>query len=756
MKELLKWSGLLILAAAAALLLLFALQPPPESTGDLLTDLSYPASADAVVIPQQVNGTFWLFLPAHADFSRLTLWFQGGAISVSAGNGSLTAESGKPFDLASLFPDPPQNGQYALTLSRDGVTVGLTVMKSAHVGSLYLTSPSAEQDRAWVDQSKDNRTKGGSAVLLRADGGRVFGGGLKTIKSRGHSSWYYPKKPYQFKLNQNIDLLETGDPSEAASTWVLLANYNDETLIHNSLTYDLAAALNLPYSPHGQTVDLYYDGIYRGTYFLCEKTEIGAGRVELNDLEQQIETANPGVEDFRTLELQIAETPDGRRYQYADGLTMPEDISGGYLLEMELEGRLSEEACWFRTSNGGNLICKSPEYLSAGAMEYISGLYQNFEDAVYNGGTHPVTGLDYSAYMDVSSLARCYLLLELSQDGDAFCTSTYFYKPQDQEKLYAGPIWDFDYTYGLFGSEDNGRILSDPEGLTAALNSRMTIKLLSIPSFQAEVQRVYRDELYPLLTGTVLNPDAAQTGRLRALAAYGAECAASQAMNRVLWTEYLSGSYSHAVERFQTFLTQRNEWLYAEIMSWTGEPLPDDRFVDVPQDRWYSAAVDFVTQEGLFTGVSETRFNPHGAMTRAMAVTVLHRLAGLPEPAGASTFSDVRAGLWYSGAVAWAEELGIVTGGRFEPDRSITREELVTMLYRWDRAMNGETEPPSPIPEQFTDRGAVRDWAVDAFGWAIRRDIIQGTTPSTLSPEQNVQRCEAAAILQRFAQNQVF
>lgn len=247
MKELLKWSGLLILAAVAALLLLFALQPPPESTGGLLTDLSYQASTDAVVIPQQVNGTFWLFLPAHADFSRLTLWFQGGSISVSTGNGSLTVESGKPFDLASLFPDPPQNGQYTLTLSRDGVTVGLTVMKSAHVGSLYLTSPSAEQDRAWADQSKDNRTKGGSVVLLRADGGRVFGGGLKTIKSRGHSSWYYPKKPYQFKLNQNIDLLETGDPSEAASTWVLLANYNDETLIHNSLTYDLAAALNLPY-----------------------------------------------------------------------------------------------------------------------------------------------------------------------------------------------------------------------------------------------------------------------------------------------------------------------------------------------------------------------------------------------------------------------------------------------------------------------------------------------------------------------------
>jgi len=83
-------------------------------------------------------------------------------------------------------------------------------------------------------------------------------------------------------------------------------------------------------------------------------------------------------------------------------------------------------------------------------MSYISALYQAFEDAVMNGGVHPDTGKDYREYVDLDSLAQCFLLLELSQCGDAFQSSTYFYKPAGEEKLYAGPLWDFDSAYGSY------------------------------------------------------------------------------------------------------------------------------------------------------------------------------------------------------------------------------------------------------------------------------------------------------------------
>lgn len=750
-------TALMLLALWAGLLL------PSASTYEFsggLTDLYYQAGQSAegtAVFPQQAEGGLYLFLPAPADLTGLRLWFGGGDIQVCAGERQAAVSSGRPFDLTALFDAPPENGKYAVTLSRNGETAALTIMKSANVGSLYVTSPDAEHDRAWVEADKGNKAAGGGVVLLRPDGTQVYSGTLKNIKGRGHSTWHYPKKPYQIKLNEKVDLLETGDPAEAASTWVLLANYNDETLIHNSLTYDMALELGLPYSPHSQTVDLYYDGQYRGTYLLCEKTEVGAGRVDVGDLEKKIEKLNPGIEDLDLLDTRTAATEAGVTYQYVSGLTMPGDISGGYLLELDMKGRAMEEKSWFATTHDSYVVCKSPEYLSAAAMEHIGGLYQDFEDAVYHGGVNPYTGKDYSEYVDAASLAKCYLLMELSQDGDAFLTSTYFYKPEGEDKLYAGPVWDFDYTYGLFGSRNNGAQLSDPEGLTAAFNSRFAIKLLSIPAFQREVQRVYEEELYALVADVALGDAQAREGFLRSVAGYGAQCSASQEMNRVLWIRYLTGSYGQALDKCREFLSRRNQWLYAEVMSWTGEPLPNERFVDVPEGQWYFDAVNFVERQGLFVGVSETRFNPQGTMTRSMAATVLHRLADLPEPPGASSFSDVPEDMWYSGAVAWAESAGLLegfAGGHFCPEQPITRQELVTMLYRLAGVMGSGGGDAPEIPERFTDRGAMDGWAREAFGWAIEREIIQGVTENTLAPRRDVRRCEAAAILQRFVQAQ--
>lgn len=726
---------------------------PDQMPGSVLEGVYYQADgSDAAVSVQQVQGGSWLFLPAHADLKRLTLWFDGGELRFTAGDRSVGVTSGRSFDFAALFNGEPEDGRYAVMVSRDGEGEALTVMRSANVGSLYLASPDGEHDRTWVEQGKDHRAENGRIVLLRPDGTRVYGGLLKAVRGRGHSTWTYPKRPYQIKLKEKVDLLDTGDPGEAASTWVLLANYNDETLVHNALTFDLAAELGLPYTPHSRTVDLYYDGEYRGTYQICEKTEVGPGRVDIDDLEKEIERANPGVDDFDELPTVVVERPEGGGYQYVDGLSMPADLSGGYILELDMKGRAMEKKSWFSTSRDNYVVCKSPEYLDAEGMEYISGLYQHFEDAVYNGGTDPATGKSYREFMDAESLAKCYLVMELSQDGDAFLTSTYFYKPAGEEKLYAGPVWDFDYTYGLFGSQEDGAVLSSPEGLTAAMNSRFTIALLSVPDFQQEVRRVYEEELYPLVTGTVLGGGTGE--RLRPLADYGAEHAASAAMNRVLWTRFVTGSYGQALDKCRDFLWARNEWLYTEVRGWKGEPLPNERFVDVPESAWYFDAVNFVEHNGLFVGVSETRFAPEGSMTRAMAATVLHRLADSPEPARTSTFADVPEGDWFSSPVAWAEETGIavnVSEGRFSPYRNITREELVTMLYRWAVVMEAGGGEGAPIPERYADRDRVSAWAQDAFGWAVEHEIVLGVTDTELAPGREVSRCEAAAILQRFA-----
>lgn len=716
-----------VLALALAVL-------PASAAGNSLTDLTWQAGPEtAAVGTQQADGGTWLFLPAAADLTHLALTFGGGEITLSHGDRSLVIRSGEPFDLTALFASPPDDGVWTVALARgrDGLTLHL--MQSESLRSLYLTSADPAKDRTWVERSKDNKAKG-SAVLLRADGSTVYAGGLKQIKGRGNSTWNYPKKPYQIKLADKADLLETGEAPE--STWVLLANYCDETLLHNTLTYALAQDFGLAFTPHCAPVDLYYDGEYRGSYLLSEKTEVGEGRVQIDDLEGAIEKANPDV-DLDALATATAQNASGNPYQYVSGLTAPEDCSGGYLLEMDFADRAQAEKSWFTTSAGKYLVVKSPEFMPQTAMDYLSQLWQAFEDAVAGGGRDPVTERAYTQLMDLESLAKCYLMLELSQDGDAFQSSTYFYKPAGEEKFYAGPLWDFDSAYGSYGKESQ---------VTALVAGRTQFgrKLLAIPSFRAAVQEAYGD-LYPLVEKAV------QTD----LPAFAETLSASRAMDRVLWPESAPNPFDAAVEGLGSFVTQRNQWLYGEVMGWTEDTILPAGFSDVPADAWYADPVDYVTAKGLMNGVSEIHFAPNDTMTRAMAVTVLWRMAGEPAAGAGSAFSDVAAGSWYEKAVAWAAETQVAggyPGGTFRPDQAVTRQELVTFFARFARAQGGALTAP-PIPETFPDRDQVPDWAREAFGWAISRGILTGDTDGSLSPGELALRCQGAALFQRLHQN---
>ena len=718
---------------------------PVSAAGDSLTGLTYradPAQENTAVSIQTQSGARYLFLPANADLSALTLWFNGGDAKASANGKSVTVASGQPFDLASLYAAAPADGVYRVTLTRGRESVTLGVMVSDAIGSVYLTSADPGQDRQWVEQDKDNHKAKGQMVYLRPDGSTVYAGDLKQIKGRGNSTWDYPKKPYQIKLADKCDLLGAGEEPE--STWVLLANYCDETLIHNSITYDLAQALGMAYTPHCEPVDLYYDGEYRGSYLLCEKTEVGDGRVAIDDLEGEIEKANPHVEDMDRLSTATAVNASGNTYQYVAGLTVPKDYSGGYLLEMDFEVRAKAEKSWFTTSAGSYVVVKSPEYMPQAAMSYISALYQAFEDAVMNGGVHPDTGKDYREYVDLDSLAQCFLLLELSQCGDAFQSSTYFYKPAGEEKLYAGPLWDFDSAYGSYDA-------NFPVNATVAGRTTLGRALLKLPSFRDAVKAAYW-ELKPLVEGTLLSADpAAQTGALGSLGRYAQELAASQRMDHLLWPATTPNGYDNAITGLRNFLIERHNWYYNQVINWTGEPDILDAFVDVPAEAWYAGAVAYVLDNGLMNGVSQLRFHPNGTMTRAMAVTVLHRLAGEPPAETAANFPDVDPTLWYGPAVAWAAEKGVAQGfdGRFRPDDPITRQELVTILHRYGKTITPDLTAPE-ISGSYIDVGLVPAWAKEAFGWAIAAGVLTGNDDGTLNPQGLALRCQGAAMIQRF------
>lgn len=174
-------------------------------------------------------------------------------------------------------------------------------------------------------------------------------------------------------------------------------------------------------------------------------------------------------------------------------------------------------------------------------------------------------------------------------------------------------------------------------------------------------------------------------------------------------------------------------------------------FQDVSKDDWFYEAVAYVYDKGYFSGVSETAFEPNTSMSRAMLATVLYRLSG-ENYTGTASFDDVPEGSWFTAAVGWASANGIVNGmggNLFAPDEAVTREQMVTMLYRYQAYKKGNTSARGNL-NTFPDGGQVASWAKESVEWAVGKKIISGRNTGDLDPTGTATRAEVATILQRF------
>lgn len=171
-------------------------------------------------------------------------------------------------------------------------------------------------------------------------------------------------------------------------------------------------------------------------------------------------------------------------------------------------------------------------------------------------------------------------------------------------------------------------------------------------------------------------------------------------------------------------------------------------FGDVTDTSWFRNPVDFVTARGLFSGTSQSSFSPNQSMNRGMLATVLYRLAGEPTVSASSSFTDVSADQYYTNAVTWAAQNGIVSGidaNRFSPSAAITREQLATILYRYADAPSA-----SGSLDRFQDASKVSDYAVTAMQWAVKKGVISGRGNGTLDPKGTATRAEVAQMLMNF------
>lgn len=670
-----------------------------------------------------------IVLPSSVSKEHVVLYTYGAFPHFVRGSRSMSFfKNGKPLNVEAITKD----GDYTLSFymnfwDKEPVYV-LSLYFSENLPAVYLQSDDPENHgRAWVeaDPFKNNKAKG-HLLVQESSGVYTYSGDLTQIKGRGNTTWGFDKRPYQIKTDEKADLLGTGNDKNKSKTWVLLANYLDPVGIRNNLALSLGAKLSMPMNIEGKSVDLYYDGEYRGMYMLTEKVEVGSGRVDIFDLDKENEKINIGI-DFSALPVEKSTTANGAVFTYCRGMESPENISGGYLLEMDYEVRALEEICYFKTKRGKYVVVKSPEYASFEEMRYIATLYQDYEDAVFSGGTNTRTGKKYSDYIDARSVACYYLINEFSKSRDTFQSSAYLYKNADEDKFFMGPLWDYDMSFGK-GTPD-GWVGDDiPYGLATYQND-MCRALMSIHDFYALVKEIYEKEFIPIISDCMENENLFTS------------IAAAGTINSRFWHDT---TWQDDLARLTAFIAKRKEALSAYFSLYPDiYRLPANCFYDVFEGDPYYESIQIACREGYLGSGGDGLFFPEKSLNRAQMVYVMYEIFDPSDARYEPMFTDVTADLWFAKATVWCCENQWIepdADGKFSPAKLATREEVADILY------HAVGMPPVDLERvnQCEDISLITK--PEAVAWAIEKGRLT-VIENQIDPQGDVSMAEFADML---------
>ena len=309
---------------------------------------------------------------------------------------------------------------------------------------------------------------------------------------------------------------------------------------------------------------------------------------------------------------------------------------------------------------------------------------------------------------------------------------------------------DQGYNHFQGWTDQNGKHYDGGETVTIQGNTTFT----AVWSYTPPANPNYKITIGAMENGTVTaNPTAAKAGATVTLTPVPDEGYALSTLtvtdrfgDAVRVTENSDGTYTFTMPNGQVTVTA----IFVE----TEEPVAEP-FVDVAEGDWFYDAVVYAYQNELMDGVGGNRFAPNSETTRAQLVTILYRLEGQPAVSGDLPFTDVETGTWYTNAVLWAAQNGIVNGvtdTTFAPGDNITRQQLVTILYRYAEAKGYDVSASADL-SGYPDAGQVQDYAQPAMAWAVAENIIQGMEDGTLKPAGNASRAQIATILMRFCED---
>ena len=440
--------------------------------------------------------------------------------------------------IALLLPGSAALGQVTgATASAAGVPAAAAVkpvpISNLPIVAIDLTDADTTKNTlSYLNASKDNSV--GATVNLVDDSNAAYAivDAAATIKGRGNYTWTLDKKPYQIKFKTAVGPLGM----ESTRTWVLLADHTDPALMRNKLSYDLARAVNLAYSPESRFVDVKITDVngehVLGNYLLTEKVEVGPTRVNLTDpqaniveLDQNYGTAEP---------FYFTAATSGRIFTL-------KDAPGGVNATLTTD----QAAGWASTKS------------------YINSL----ETALY-APTPDWTKI--SSMIDVDSFVKYYFVHEVTENYDFNRSSIYFYRNGPSDKLHAGPVWDFDLSLGNFTAQSwGGDPTSDYAKTTTYLRSKTHNwfeQLMRNPQFVVRANALYTSTVRPQV-----NAMKAQIDTLKPV------LASSAARNFEIWAGsrgYGPTTFGNGVTTLKTWVTSRVNYLAQAY----GSSLPTFRF----------------------------------------------------------------------------------------------------------------------------------------------------------------------------------
>lgn len=516
----------------------------PESQTDSLYDLVYVSENldgmyfETGALYREEEDVYYLFLP----------WWMGqdSEITIYAAQElewkGRTIENGESFDIS--------REEIELSLERNGDSESLYILFSSRLPVLWIETDGNVMEEVHTDKEFEADIKmsfldntGKTTQSIRAAEG--------SLHCRGNMSFTgASKKSYLLETEKEIEFPDLGE----AKKWVLTANCFDETMLRNYLSFQLAQRWGMENATKAEFVDLYIDGKYFGLYLLGDKVECDSSRVDIRDLEAENEMTNGEILLKRY--PYISDTKKGFR---ADS---PENISGGYLLELDLPERWEKEKSGFITRKGQPVVIHAPQHATLEEVDYISGLFQNLEDALQEDPQSRT----YEKYIDMDSFVLKYILEELSKNLDANRTSQYIYKDEQEVscKFFAGPAWDYDRAWGNGGKGPGETDFESPDDFWASEfvdPHPFWAWLCEKESFDRAVREAYAKQVRPVLEDILENQE---------LETWRQKIEDSVAMDGKRWEmEYLEdrgteADYDAAFRSFYDFIVERKAFLDQE------------------------------------------------------------------------------------------------------------------------------------------------------------------------------------------------